>query len=147
MEETLWSSIKTLEELNPSFVSVTYGAGGTTRERTHNTVKRILDEPSLKPAAHLTCVGASKDEINEVIQDYWDAGVRHIVGLRGGLFKMRTRAESFQGLGKKGFSIVEQTKKEHDFLYACGSLSRYVAYVENVHLLQIYACKFLKRYL
>lgn len=83
MEETLWSSIKTLEELNPSFVSVTYGAGGTTRERTHNTVKRILDETSLKPAAHLTCVGASKDEVNEVIQDYWDAGVRHIVALRG----------------------------------------------------------------
>jgi len=83
MEETLWSSIKTLEELNPSFVSVTYGAGGTTRERTHNTVKRILDETSLKPAAHLTCVGASKDEINEVIKEYWDVGVRHIVALRG----------------------------------------------------------------
>jgi methylenetetrahydrofolate reductase (NADPH) len=83
MEDTLWSSIKTLEELDPSFVSVTYGAGGTTRERTHNTVKRILDETTLKPAAHLTCVGASKGEINEVIQEYWDAGVRHIVGLRG----------------------------------------------------------------
>nr|WP_265588763.1 methylenetetrahydrofolate reductase [Kordiimonas pumila] len=60
MEETLWSSIKTLEELNPSFVSVTYGAGGGTRERTHNTVKRILDETSMKPAAHLTCVSATK---------------------------------------------------------------------------------------
>lgn len=83
MEETLWTSIKKLEELNPSFVSVTYGAGGTTRERTHNTVKRILDETGLKPAAHLTCVGASKDEVNEVIRDYWNAGVRHIVALRG----------------------------------------------------------------
>jgi len=83
MKETLWSSITKLEELNPSFVSVTYGAGGTTRERTHNTVKRILDETSLRPAAHLTCVGASKAEINEVIKDYWDAGVRHLVALRG----------------------------------------------------------------
>ncbi|MCJ9429379.1 methylenetetrahydrofolate reductase [NAD(P)H] [Kordiimonas marina] len=83
MEETLWSSIKTLEALNPSFVSVTYGAGGTTRERTHKTVKRILDETPLKPAAHLTCVGASKDEVNEVVRDYYDAGVRHLVALRG----------------------------------------------------------------
>lgn len=83
MEETLWESVKTLEELSPSFVSVTYGAGGSTRERTHNTVKRIMGETSLKPAAHLTCVGASKDEVNSVIQDYWDAGVRSIVALRG----------------------------------------------------------------
>jgi len=83
MEETLWASVKTLESLSPSFVSVTYGAGGSTRERTHNTVKRILGETSMRPAAHLTCVGASKDEVNEVIQDYWDAGIRHIVALRG----------------------------------------------------------------
>lgn len=83
MEETLWNSVKTLEELDPSFVSVTYGAGGTTRERTHNTVKRILDETSLPPAAHLTCVGASKEEVNEVIRDYHEAGVRSIVALRG----------------------------------------------------------------
>lgn len=83
MEESLWQAIQKLEALSPSFVSVTYGAGGSTRERTHRTVKRILDETSLKPAAHLTCVGASKDEVNQVIQDYWDAGVRHIVALRG----------------------------------------------------------------
>jgi len=83
MEETLWNSIKTLEELNPSFVSVTYGAGGSTRERTHNTVKRIIDETSMKPAAHLTCVGADKDEVNDVIRGYWEAGVRSIVALRG----------------------------------------------------------------
>jgi len=83
MEETLWHSIKTLEELNPKFVSVTYGAGGSTRERTHNTVKRIVDETGLAPAAHLTCVGATREEVDEVIQDYWDAGVRSIVALRG----------------------------------------------------------------
>ncbi|UTW56934.1 methylenetetrahydrofolate reductase [NAD(P)H] [Kordiimonas sp. SCSIO 12610] len=83
MEETLWHSIKTLETLNPSFVSVTYGAGGSTRERTHKTVKRLLDETSLPPAAHLTCVSATKSEVNEIIENYHEAGVRHIVALRG----------------------------------------------------------------
>ena len=83
MEDTLWASIQRLEPLRPRFVSVTYGAGGSTRERTHRTVKRIIDETSLRPAAHLTCVGATKDEVNEVIRDYWAAGIRHIVALRG----------------------------------------------------------------
>ena len=83
MEETLWTSIKKLESLDPSFVSVTYGAGGSTRARTHNTVKRILDETGLKPAAHLTCVGADRGEIDDVIRDYHAAGVRSIVALRG----------------------------------------------------------------
>jgi len=83
MEESLWSAIRRLEPLNPSFVSVTYGAGGSTRERTHRTVKRIIDETSLKPAAHLTCVEATREEVDEVIREYWDAGVRHIVSLRG----------------------------------------------------------------
>lgn len=83
MEKKLWDVITRLAPLNPSFVSVTYGAGGSTRERTHQTVKRILAETHLRPAAHLTCVGASKEEVNAVIQEYWDAGVRHIVALRG----------------------------------------------------------------
>ncbi|WBQ11029.1 methylenetetrahydrofolate reductase [NAD(P)H] [Hyphomonadaceae bacterium ML37] len=83
METRLWESIRRLAPLGPAFVSVTYGAGGSTRERTHRTVKRIVDETSLLPAAHLTCVSATKTEINEVIQSYWDAGVRHIVSLRG----------------------------------------------------------------
>lgn len=83
MEEQLWESIETLAPLSPSFVSVTYGAGGSTRERTHNTVARIVKETDLVPAAHLTCVSASKDEIAEVVDQYWDAGVRHIVALRG----------------------------------------------------------------
>ena len=82
-EASLWSAIKRLEPLQPSFVSVTYGAGGSTRERTHATVKRIVEETSLKPAAHLTCVGASKGEINDIVRGYWDAGIRHIVALRG----------------------------------------------------------------
>ena len=83
MEQSLWESIKTLEPLHPRFVSVTYGAGGSTRERTHATVERILAETELTPAAHLTCVGASRDEVDSVARDYWAAGVRHIVALRG----------------------------------------------------------------
>lgn len=83
MGETLWDSIQTLAPLNPRFVSVTYGAGGSTRERTHATVERILKETDLTPAAHLTCVAASKGEIDDVARAYWDLGVRNIVALRG----------------------------------------------------------------
>jgi methylenetetrahydrofolate reductase (NADPH) len=83
MEFSLWESITRLAPLKPAFVSVTYGAGGSTRERTHNTVAKIVKDTGLKPAAHLTCVGATKEEINEVISSYWAAGVRHIVALRG----------------------------------------------------------------
>jgi methylenetetrahydrofolate reductase (NADPH) len=83
MEQTLWQAIGRLAPLQPHFVSVTYGAGGTTRERTHSTVKRILAETMLIPAAHLTCVGAARAEVDEVIDAYAGAGVRHIVALRG----------------------------------------------------------------
>jgi methylenetetrahydrofolate reductase (NADPH) len=83
METTLWDSIKRLAPLGPSFVSVTYGAGGSTRERTHATVARIVRETHVKPAAHLTCVAASRDEIDGIVKGYWDAGVRHVVALRG----------------------------------------------------------------
>lgn len=83
MEKTLWQSIKRLAPLGPNFVSVTYGAGGSTRERTHATVARILKETKVKPAAHLTCVAASSAEIDEIVRGYWDIGVRHIVALRG----------------------------------------------------------------
>lgn len=83
MEETLWHCIHRLEPLRPEFVSVTYGAGGSTRERTHTTVSRIIKETNLRPAAHLTCVDATKAEVDEVARDYWTSGVRHIVALRG----------------------------------------------------------------
>jgi len=83
MEETLWRSIERLAPLSPSFVSVTYGAGGSTRERTHHTLKRILAETDLKPAAHLTCVAASRDDVDAVVRAYGEAGIRHIVALRG----------------------------------------------------------------
>jgi methylenetetrahydrofolate reductase (NADPH) len=83
MGETLWETVQRLAPLNPSFVSVTYGAGGSTRERTHKTVERILNETDLAPAAHLTCVGSPKAEVDAIVKDYWDLGVRHLVALRG----------------------------------------------------------------
>lgn len=83
MEDKLWASIGRLVPLNPHFVSVTYGAGGSTRDRTHRTVHRIVEETSIAPAAHLTCVSATRAQVDEVIRDYWDCGVRHIVALRG----------------------------------------------------------------
>lgn len=82
-EEKLWESVRRLEPVQPKFVSVTYGAGGSTRDRTHRTVKRMVEETNLVPAAHLTCVAASKAEVMGVIDDYLDAGVQHIVALRG----------------------------------------------------------------
>ena len=82
-EVALWEAIGRLAPLHPAFVSVTYGAGGSTRDRTHRTVSRLLAETDLSPAAHLTCVDASRAEVDEVIHDYWEAGVRHIVALRG----------------------------------------------------------------
>src|SRR6516164_1882656 len=83
MEKNLWETIKRLAPLAPNFVSVTYGAGGSTRERTHATIARILKETDLLPAAHLTCVGASRSEIDEIVDRYYQVGVRHIVALRG----------------------------------------------------------------
>jgi methylenetetrahydrofolate reductase (NADPH) len=83
MERSLWDTINRLAPLAPNFVSVTYGAGGSTRERTHSTISRILAETDLTPAAHLTCVGAARGEIDEIVDRYHDVGVRHIVALRG----------------------------------------------------------------
>ena len=83
MEKSLWETINRLAPLTPNFVSVTYGAGGSTRERTHSTIARILGETQLLPAAHLTCVGAARGEIDEIVRRYHEIGVRHIVALRG----------------------------------------------------------------
>jgi methylenetetrahydrofolate reductase (NADPH) len=83
MEKQLWQSLLRLAPLAPRFVSVTYGAGGSTRERTHATVRRIRNETALEPAAHLTCVAATCEEVDTVAREYWEAGVRHIVALRG----------------------------------------------------------------
>ena len=83
MQHSLWECVTRLAPLSPRFVSVTYGAGGGTRERTHETVVRIARETAMKPAAHLTCVGASRGEVDDVARHYWDEGIRHIVALRG----------------------------------------------------------------
>ncbi|MEQ8206473.1 MAG: methylenetetrahydrofolate reductase [Woeseia sp.] len=83
MEETLWASIERLSVLSPHFVSVTYGADGSTRERTHAAVARIMKETPLTAAPHLTCIGASRDAIDDIAREYWDMGVRHLVALRG----------------------------------------------------------------
>jgi len=104
MEAQLWNAIRRLAPLRPHFVSVTYGAGGSTRDRTHSTVKRIVDETALKPAAHLTCVGAPRAEIDTVIREYWNAGVRHIVALRG---DMAASCESYKAHGDGYQSTAE----------------------------------------
>ena len=116
MEENLWAAVERLAPLSPSFVSVTYGAGGSTRERTHHTVKRLLGETNLKPAAHLTCVDATKEEVDEVVRQYRDTGVKHFVALRG---------DSQSGVGgayaphpggyRNAIELVEGLKKIDDF--------------------------------
>ena len=83
MEKSLWKAVDLLAPLKPKFVSITYGAGGSTRDRTHATVKHMQEMTGLEPAAHLTCVGATVEEVNTVIRGYWEVGVRHIVALRG----------------------------------------------------------------
>ena len=115
MEETLWKSITRLAPLAPRFVSVTYGAGGSTRERTHNTVRRILQETSLVPAAHLTCVAATREQIDEVADDYWTVGVRHIVALRGDI--PGGEAPYFPTPGGYAYAteLVEGLRKRRDF--------------------------------
>jgi methylenetetrahydrofolate reductase (NADPH) len=116
MEATLWASIERLAPLSPQFVSVTYGAGGSTRERTHNTVARMVREARVKPAAHLTCVGATTGEVDDVVRSYWDAGVRHIVALRGDPpTGIGTRYEPHPGGYPQACHLVEGIKKVADF--------------------------------
>src|SRR5687768_16732689 len=115
MDATLWESIKTLEPLQPRFVSVTYGAGGSTRERTHATVERIVRETSLTAAAHLTCVGATRAEVDEVAQSYWDAGVRHLVALRGDPPEAGAKYEPHPGGYGSAAELVEGLKRAAPF--------------------------------
>ncbi|WP_374540653.1 methylenetetrahydrofolate reductase [Sphingorhabdus sp.] len=115
MEEQLWDAIVTLAPLAPRFVSVTYGAGGSTRERTHNTVARIARETAIPAAAHLTCVDASRDEIAEVANAYWAAGVRHIVALRGDPPNAGGRFEPHPQGYASAAELVEGLRKLHPF--------------------------------
>ncbi|MCH2037650.1 MAG: methylenetetrahydrofolate reductase [NAD(P)H] [Rickettsiales bacterium] len=115
MEEKLWSSISKLAPIDPHFVSVTYGAGGSTRQRTHSTVKRIIEETDLKPAAHLTCIGATKSEIDDIVRNYWQMGVRHIVALRGDLPEGMDDIDPNQDGYRYANELVEGIKKIADF--------------------------------
>ena len=115
LEQNLWAAIERLAPVKPKFVSVTYGAGGTTRERTHATVSRIKRETDMEPAAHLTCVGASKDEVDEIAKNYWNEGVRHIVALRGDPAEGQTVYQPFPGGYAYASDLVSGLKKIADF--------------------------------
>lgn len=121
MEKTLWASVERLAPLAPRFVSVTYGAGGTTRERTHATVKRLVQETKLKPAAHLTCVAATRPEIDDVVRGYWDAGVRHIVALRGDPPAGATKYQPHPGGYAYANELIAGIKRIGDFEVSVGA--------------------------
>jgi methylenetetrahydrofolate reductase (NADPH) len=115
METKLWQAVKRLEPLAPRFVSVTYGAGGSTRERTHATVVRIRRETPLEPAAHLTCIGATCDEIDRVAEHYWESGIRHVVALRGDPPLDRGRYSPHPGGYRYATDLVAGLKRVADF--------------------------------
>ena len=115
MEATMWQSIDRLAALEPSFVSVTYGADGSTRERTHNAVERIIRETDLTAAPHLTCVGASRGEIDDIAREYWDMGIRHLVALRGDAPKDVDHYEPHPHGYAYASDLVEGLKKIGDF--------------------------------
>jgi methylenetetrahydrofolate reductase (NADPH) len=115
MEQTLWESIQRLAPLRPRFVSVTYGADGSTRERTHRAVMRVLNETVLLPAPHLTCVGADQDHVIDIARTYWKAGVRHIVALRGDAPKGATTYEPHPGGFAYAADLVRGLKSVGDF--------------------------------
>ncbi len=111
--QSLWTNIKRLEPLKPKFISVTYGAGGSTRANTHNLVKEIKQKTKLEPAAHLTCIDSTKEEIEKIAEEYWDSGIKHIVALRGDKPKKSNNKK------KKDFlyatDLIKVLKKKHNF--------------------------------
>jgi len=116
MEAQLWRAVERLAPLTPSFVSVTYGAGGSTRERTHATVRRLLNETAMRPAAHLTCVSATREEILDIAREYWETGVRHLVALRGDpVAGIGTAYEPHPGGFAYASDLVEGLRREFDF--------------------------------
>ncbi|MEQ8709131.1 MAG: methylenetetrahydrofolate reductase [Rhodospirillales bacterium] len=115
LEASLLTAARRLESLGPEFVSVTYGAGGSTRDRTHSIVRRLVEETSLKPAAHLTCVAATREEVDAVARDYWEAGVRHIVALRGDAPTIGKAYEPHPGGYPFAVDLVSGLKRVADF--------------------------------
>lgn len=114
MEARLWETVERLTAFRPAFVSVTYGAGGSTRERTHATVERIRRQTPLEPAAHLTCVGASREEVDAIARRYWEAGIRHVVALRGDVTD-GARFEPHPAGYKRAAELVAGLKQIADF--------------------------------
>ncbi len=121
LEEQLWACIRRLEPLAPRFVSVTYGAGGSTQERTHATVARLVSDTTLTPAAHLTCVGATREEVDAVARRYWEAGVRHIVALRGDPPAGAARYEPHPGGYAQAEDLVRGLRRIADFEISVGA--------------------------
>jgi len=121
MEKTLWRSIERLGPVRPRFVSVTYGAGGSTRERTHATLKRVLEETTLTPAAHLTCVGATREDVDAVARRYHSAGIRHIVALRGDPPSSDAHFEPHPEGYSNAAELVAGLKKVADFELTVGA--------------------------
>ena len=121
MAQTLWDSVATLKPLGPRFVSVTYGAGGTTRERTHEQVVRIQNEAGIPAAAHLTCVNATKEEVNEVARHYWEEGIRHIVALRGDPPDGAAHYTPHPGGYENAADLIAGLKKVADFEISVGA--------------------------
>ena len=121
MNEQLWSAINELAPMKPDFVSVTYGAGGSTRERTHDTVARIVRETTIPVAAHLTTVNARREEIDQVLEDYWNAGVRHIVALRGDPpAGVGEKFEATEGGYLNAADLTAAARRLHDFEVSVG---------------------------
>ena len=109
---SLWNNINRLEPLKPRFISVTYGAGGSTRENTHDLVKQIKKKTNLQPAAHLTCINSTKEEIEFIANDYWISGIKHIVALRG---DVPTRSNNVKSDFKYATDLISFLRKKHDF--------------------------------
>ncbi|WP_373086496.1 methylenetetrahydrofolate reductase [NAD(P)H] [Sneathiella sp.] len=120
LAEKHWQALNRLAPLGPKFVSVTYGAGGSTRERTHAMVTRIRQETDLEPAAHLTCVGAEIGEIDEVAENYWQSGIRHLVVLRGDPPEGSTKFSPHPGGFNGSVELITHLKKQHDFEISVG---------------------------
>jgi methylenetetrahydrofolate reductase (NADPH) len=121
MRQNLWTAIRDLEPLHPRFVSVTYGAGGSTRENTHSIVTQVQAETGLKAAAHLTCVGETRDNIDDIARRYWDAGIRHIVALRGDPPEGCDHYEPMPGGYAFGADLVAGLRKVADFEISVGA--------------------------
>ena len=121
MAKTLWESVATLSPLGPRFVSVTYGAGGSTRERTHEQVVRIQNEAKIPAAAHLTCVNATREEVDEVARHYWKEGIRHIVALRGDPPDGASQYTPHPGGYENAADLIAGLKKVADFEISVGA--------------------------